>query len=54
MSELKMRDFNYFQFLSHFYFILLIYFLFGDLGLGFNTVTQSHVMIENGRRFWKK
>ena len=57
MSELKRVDSIYFQFLSYFYFILCL-FLFWEPELVFGitqyhtsvTVTQSHVMIEDGRR----
>ena len=50
VSELKMVNFNYFQFLSHFYW---------DLGLGFSvtshvTITQPHIMMESSRIFWRK
>jgi len=54
MLELKRVDSIYFQFLSHFYFILCL--LFWEPGLEFSmtchshTVTQSCVMMEDGRR----
>jgi len=62
MLELKAMDFTYFH--SHSYFLLF----FQSLGLGFSmmslshcitmchisvTVTQSHITIEEYRRFWK-
>ena len=67
LLELKAMDFTYFHFLSHFYFLLFFFFyysLFWNLGLGLCmmlwscchpsvTVTQSHVTIEECRRFWK-
>ena len=67
VSELKMMNFIYFQFLSHFYFIFCL-FLFWEPELEFgmtqchtlvtvtwhchgHTITQSHVMMENSRQF---
>ena len=52
--ELKTEDSNYFQFLSYFYFLFLL-FLFWDLGLEDSvmshvTVTESHDMMKNKER----